>query len=78
MFAGRDRPGWTHAGIRPLATGASWVSYFEVAHCADTLGAACALGANIAIPATHVPGVGWIAVCVDREGSRFGLMQPGP
>jgi predicted enzyme related to lactoylglutathione lyase len=76
MFAARDRPSWTHAGICELDTGpARWASYFEVADCAQSVELARSLGATIAIPATHVPNVGWIALAIDREGVRVGLMQ---
>jgi predicted enzyme related to lactoylglutathione lyase len=78
MFAGRDRPTWTHAGIRALERGPTrWMSYFEVARCEDSVEAARRLGAEITMPATHVPGVGWIATARDLEGSAFGLMQSG-
>lgn len=78
MFAGRDRPSWTHAGIRSLERGpARWMSYFEVASCERTVEAARGLGAEITMPATHVAGVGWLATAIDREGSWFGLMQSG-
>jgi len=79
MFAGRDRPSWTHAGIRSLAgeVPAHWMSYFEVASCAASVELARGLGATITMPATHVAGVGWIATAIDREGSAFGLMQSG-
>ncbi len=78
MFAGRDRPSWTHAGIRSLEGGdARWMSYFEVESCAQTVETARRLGAEITMPATHVAGVGWIATAADLEGSWFGLMQNG-
>jgi predicted enzyme related to lactoylglutathione lyase len=76
MFAGRDRPSWTHAGIRALAhERARWMSYFEVASCAASVARARELGAAITMAATSVAGVGFIATAVDREGTAFGLMQ---
>jgi predicted enzyme related to lactoylglutathione lyase len=80
MVAGRDRPGWTHAGICPLPpsdAAARWISYFAVARCDESVDVAHGLGAAITQPATHVPGVGWIATAVDREGAAFGLLQSG-
>ncbi len=80
MFAGRDRPDWTHAGIRATARpgeAARWMSYFEVAACERSVEAARRLGAAITMPATRVAGVGWIATALDPEGSWFGLMQTG-
>ena len=79
MFAGRDRPGWTHAGVRSLEGGGAprWMSYFEVEGCARSVEVARELGADITMPATHVPGVGWLATARDLEGSLFGLLQSG-
>jgi predicted enzyme related to lactoylglutathione lyase len=79
MFAGRDRPSWTHGGIRALpASGPStqhWMSYFEVPSCEQSVEFARRLGAQITAPAARVPGVGWIATFLDREGSSVGLFQ---
>jgi predicted enzyme related to lactoylglutathione lyase len=80
MFAGRDRPSWTHGGVVPLGAGGSasrWLSYFEVTSCAQSVETARRLGAAITMGATRVPGVGWIATAVDGEGAAFGLMQSG-
>jgi predicted enzyme related to lactoylglutathione lyase len=78
MFAGRDRPTWTHAGIRSLTKGsARWMSYFEVKSCAESVEDARRFGAEITLLSTHVDGVGFIATASDREGTWFGLMQSG-
>lgn len=78
MFAGRDRPSWTHAGIRSLDgadPSSRWMSYFEVESCAASVEAARTLGARITLAPTFVPGVGWLATASDLEGSWFGLTQ---
>jgi len=80
MFAGRDRPDWTHAGICSLDGSnarSRWMSYFQVASCEASVATARRLGAEITLAATRVAGVGWIASAIDLEGSRFGLMQSG-
>lgn len=80
MFAGRDRPSWTHAGIRSFEAGAArarWISYFEVKDCAQSVESARSLGATITLAPTYVDRVGWIATAADPEGSPFGLMQSG-
>ncbi len=41
-----------------------------------TLEAATAKGAKLAVPKMAVPGVGWLAYCLDTEGIMFGVMQP--
>ncbi len=40
-----------------------------------TLEAATAKGAKLAVPKMAVPGVGWLAYCLDTEGIMFGVMQ---
>jgi predicted enzyme related to lactoylglutathione lyase len=32
-------------------------------------------GGKVVVPKMAVPGVGWLAYCVDPEGNTFGLMQ---
>jgi hypothetical protein len=32
-------------------------------------------GGSIALPKMPVPGVGWLAYCMDPEGNLFGMMQ---
>jgi predicted enzyme related to lactoylglutathione lyase len=76
MFAGRDRPSWTHAGVRTLGTGPSrWMSYFEVIDCKHTAELASSLGARVTMPPTNVKGVGWLATFEDLDGNWFGSMQ---
>lgn len=76
MFAGRDDANWTHGGVQPTASGAAhWTSYFEVVDCLATLERAQALGAAVDMPATRIPGVGWIATFRDLDGAQVGLMQ---
>ena len=33
-------------------------------------------GGKINSPKMAVPGIGWLAYCVDPEGNTFGLLQP--
>jgi len=35
-------------------------------------------GGRVTSPKHAVPGIGWIAYCVDTEGNPFGLMQSDP
>jgi predicted enzyme related to lactoylglutathione lyase len=37
-----------------------------------------AQGGKVTNPKHAVPGVGWLAYCVDTEGNQFGLMQDDP
>lgn len=35
-------------------------------------------GGKVAVPKMAVPGVGWLAYCMDTEGNMFGMMQMDP
>jgi predicted enzyme related to lactoylglutathione lyase len=41
-----------------------------------TIEAVLASGGSLAMPKEAIPGVGWLAYCLDTEGNCFGLMQP--
>jgi predicted enzyme related to lactoylglutathione lyase len=41
-----------------------------------TLEKITAAGGTVAMPKMAVPGVGYLAYCVDTEGNTFGIMQP--
>ena len=33
-------------------------------------------GGKVAVPRMPIPGMGWLAYCIDTEGHVFGMMQP--
>ena len=33
-------------------------------------------GGKVAVPKMPIPGMGWLAYCIDTEGHVFGMMQP--
>jgi predicted enzyme related to lactoylglutathione lyase len=37
-----------------------------------------AAGGKVITPKMAVPGVGWMAYCLDTEGNQFGIMQSDP
>ena len=37
-----------------------------------------ALGGKVIRPKQAVPGVGWLAYCIDTEGNTFGIMEEDP
>lgn len=55
----------------------SWTNYVRVADLAATLDKAIAGGATILVPPMAVPGGDTIAVCADRQGAIFALLQVG-
>lgn len=64
-------------GMMPRqAPGASTVNTIGVESIDATLKAIEARGGRTAVPKMAVPGVGWLAYCVDTEGNTFGVLQP--
>jgi uncharacterized protein len=53
-----------------------WMSYFAVASCEDTVERAKALGAEIHVPPTEIPGVGTFATLSDPQGGTLSILQP--
>ena len=51
------------------------VNTVGVANLDETLAAAVANGAQVALPRMAVPGVGWLAYILDPEGHLLGMMQ---
>jgi predicted enzyme related to lactoylglutathione lyase len=35
-------------------------------------------GGKVLVPKVAIPGVGWLAMCLDTEGNKFGLMENDP
>ncbi len=51
------------------------VNTVSVTNVDETLAAALANGAEVALPKMAVPGVGWLAYVKDPEGHMIGMMQ---
>ena len=54
------------------------VNTLDVASLADTVAAVAANGGKVIEARMVVPGVGYLAYCLDTEGNAFGLMQSDP
>jgi predicted enzyme related to lactoylglutathione lyase len=55
-----------------------WANYFSV-ECVDEYGKkAEALGGQIVLPKTAVPGMGWFLYIKDTEGNIFGIWESDP
>jgi len=58
------------------------VNAFVVTHAVEdidaTLATAERLGATVALPKDHMPGVGLLAYITDPDGNLLGLLQPEP
>lgn len=56
----------------------AYVCTIDVASVEDTLQAALAKGATVAVPKMPIPGIGWLVYAKDTEGNIFGMMQNDP
>jgi predicted enzyme related to lactoylglutathione lyase len=64
-------------GMMPRqAPGASTVNTIGVESIDATLKTIEAKGGRTVVPRMAVPGIGWLAYCVDTEGNTFGVLQP--
>ena len=57
------------AGMPPV------INTIDVDSVDDAVGRVEANGGKVAMPKMAVPGVGYLAYCVDTEGNMFGMMQ---
>lgn len=68
-------PGIDGAILRRTAPGTSTVNTIDVPSVDEYVAKAVAAGGQVAMPKMAVPGIGWLAYCMDTEGNVFGLMQ---
>lgn len=52
------------------------INTIEVANVDEAVQKAVAAGATIALPKMAIPGVGWLAYCIDPGANIYGMMQP--
>jgi len=73
-----DGPG-IDGGLMPRAQpGQGTVNTIDVPSCDEFVRKAETAGGTVALPKMAVPGVGWLAYCLDPEGNTFGLMEHDP
>jgi uncharacterized protein len=56
--------------------GASTVNTIGVASLDESVRRIESKGGKTVVPKMPIPGMGWLAYCVDTEGNTFGIMQP--
>jgi predicted enzyme related to lactoylglutathione lyase len=72
------RPGVNGGLMKKQNPQQPWANYFLV-ECVDEAGKkAEALGGQIVLPKTPVPGMGWFLYIKDTEGNIFGVWQSDP
>ncbi|MDN7024568.1 VOC family protein [Methanoculleus sp. FWC-SCC1] len=54
------------------------VNYFGVSSLEECLGKIDTPGGKVILPKTAVPHLGYLAVCEDTEGNRFGIWEEDP
>ncbi len=72
---GDGEPG-IDGGLMPRQQpGASTVNTIGVASLAASLETIESKGGKTVIPRMPIPGIGWLAYCVDTEGNTFGVLE---
>jgi predicted enzyme related to lactoylglutathione lyase len=76
ITTGADGEPGINGGLLPRTQpGASTVNTIGVASLDDTVRAVEAKGGRVAAPRMGIPGVGWLAYCLDPEGNTFGVLE---
>ncbi|HEU5339597.1 MAG TPA: VOC family protein [Sulfuricaulis sp.] len=70
-----NEPGIDGGLARREHAGDSIINFVDVASVADISASIVANGGKIVQPKQTIPGIGYLAVCMDTEGNRFGIMQ---
>jgi predicted enzyme related to lactoylglutathione lyase len=72
---GSEGPG-IDGGLHPRAyPGQPSANTIDVPSCDDLVARIEQAGGRVSVPKMAIPGVGWLAYCVDPEGNAFGIMQ---
>lgn len=54
----------------------SWVTYWKVSNCAETVANVERLGGGVLLGSTPVPGMCRFAILTDPQGATFGILEP--
>jgi len=77
ITTGEDGERGINGGMMPRPSpGASTVNTIGVASLDATLEAIASKGGKTVVPKMPVPGIGWLAYCIDTEGNTFGVLEP--
>jgi len=75
---GEGGPGIDGGLMRSKDGQARTINTLDVPDLDGALRSSLANGATLALPKMPVPGVGWLAYCMDTGGNIFGMMQADP
>lgn len=71
-----DREGAIHGGLyKRTMPEQTWLDYFEYGNIEYLLEEIKKNGGQVIMDRMALPGMGWMAVCLDPEGNPFGLWQ---
>jgi predicted enzyme related to lactoylglutathione lyase len=69
---------WEMSSMVPAEVPSYWQIYFEVDDVDAAFARALELGANEMLSPQDIPGGGRFAICLDRQGASFGLLESPP
>jgi uncharacterized protein len=70
-----SQPGINGGLLRRRDPSATTVNTIDVPSVDDYLAKITQAGGRVALPKMAIPGVGYLAYCIDTEGNTFGIMQ---
>lgn len=70
-----EEPGITGGIARRIKSGDTTVAIFDVASVDDAVNKVVEAGGSVREEKKPIPGVGYLATCMDTEGNTFGIMQ---
>ena len=73
-----DEPGINGAIARRMPEASATVNTIDVPDADAFMEKVTAMGGKVVTPKMTVPGVGYMAYCLDTEGNPFGIMQMDP
>jgi predicted enzyme related to lactoylglutathione lyase len=77
VTTGADGEPGINGGLLPRPQpGASTVNTIGVSSLDDTVRVVEAKGGRVVAPRMGIPGIGWLAYCLDPEGNTFGILEP--
>src|SRR5215470_6965059 len=68
-------PGIDGAIMRRMEGGAPVVNTIDVPSVDESVAKVTANGGQLAMPKVAIPGVGYVAYCIDTEGTTFGIFE---
>lgn len=74
----KSTPGIDGGMMKRPHPGYGTVNTVDVPSLDDAVAAVEQNGGKTAVPKMPIPGVGWLAYCLDTEGNLFGMMQADP